>query len=197
MKNRREIFGGLGNWMFQSAYIYSQWRKGYIPDLYVQDESHFRDFAEEIKALHKANIEPVDMVSLHIRRGDYVDNPFYVDLTQTDYYQKAVESFPEETEFLVFCADRQEGSDDEADRAWCAHFVEENLPKRKYWFHVGEDEIDDFNTMAGCTSHILANSTFSWWAAYVGGGKTVYPRNWYADGVERTKFTPQDNWTAL
>lgn len=197
MKSRREIFGGLGNWMFQSAYIYAQWRRGELPDIYVQDESYFKDYADEIKALHKANVEPIDMVSLHIRRGDYVNNPFYVDLTETDYYQKAIEQFPEETEFLVFCADRQEGSDDEKDRKWCAKWIDENLPKRKYFFHVGADEIDDFNTMTGCKGHILANSSFSWWAAYVSGNKTVYPLKWYTDGVERTKFTPQDNWTGL
>ena len=45
--------------------------------------------------------------------------------------------------------------------------------------------------MAGCKGHIIANSSFSWWAAYIAPqeGKVVAPSalNWHPDGVERTK----------
>ena len=198
MTNRRETFGGLGNWLFQSAYLYAQMRKGEIPDIYVQDEKYFKDYAEEIKALHKAGIEPIDMVSLHIRRGDYVGNPFYTDLTETDYYQKALAEFPEET-FLVFCADRQPKSDDQSDRKWVQKWLNEEFPDRKFQFFDGKDEVEDFNAQAGCKGHVTANSSFSFWSAFVGGGETVYPSldKWYADGLERTKFEPQDNWKAI
>lgn len=188
----REIFGGLGNHLFQYAYIYAQARSGKIPDIYVQNEMHFKEYKEEIRNIFGQDRKETDMVSLHVRRGDYINNPFYVDLTKTDYYEDAIKMFPNE-KFLVFCADRQAGSDDTADMQWCKDHFKGN----RFEFYQGTDEIDDFNTMSGCKSHIIANSSFSWWAAYVSGNTTVYPADWYADGEERTKFTPGHNWTRI
>jgi hypothetical protein len=166
-----KLTGRLGNQMFQFAYIYAQMKRGAIPDTYLQDELFFKDFSADIKALYGQNIHPINQVSIHVRRGDYVGNPFYVNLTETNYYEKAMDQFPG-ADFLVF-------SDD---ITWC---------KEQALFDGCEfaenDEITDFNLMAGCCGHIIANSSFSWWAAYVGSGKTVAPRAWYSDGIERTK----------
>lgn len=196
MQARRELFGGFGNSLFQYAYLYSQYRKGEISDIYVQDEKHFEPYKEEIRTLFGANIEPIDMVSLHIRRGDYVGNDFYTDLTETDYYEKALAKFPQET-FLVFCADRQLKSDDKSDREWVKEWLNKNFPDRKFQFFDGKDEIEDFNAQAGCKGHITANSSFSWWSAYVGGGKTVTPEagKWFADNIQRISIP--DTWTQL
>lgn len=187
----RKIWGGLGNEMFQHAYIYSQMKKGDIPDIYLQDEKYFKDYKEDIKKIYGNKIHPkgIDMISLHIRRGDYVNNPFYVDLTKTDYYDKAIAEFPDE-KFLVFCADRQEGSDDEADRKWCLEY----LSKKgiDFVFGEGKTEIDDMNLMASCKGHIMANSSFSWWASYLGGGKVVAPLQWFTDGISR--ITLLEEW---
>lgn len=179
MKNIRKLFGGLGNSMFQYAYLYAQVKQGKIPDIYVQDLKYFYDCRDDIKKLYGDGIHGggyVDMISLHIRRGDYINNDFYVDLTKTNYYDKAIAEFPNE-KFLVFCADRQEGSDDEADRKWCEEF----LSKKgiDFEFGIGKTEIDDMNLMASCKGHIMANSSFSWWASFLGGGKTVAPKKWF------------------
>lgn len=196
MVTRREIFGGFGNSLFQYAYLYAQFRKGEIPDLYVQDEKYFEPYKEEIKLLFQAGVEPIDMVSLHIRRGDYVGNSFYVDLTETDYYQRALDEFPEET-FLVFCADRQPKSDDKTDMEWVKEYLLNNFPSRKFQFFQGKDEVEDFNAQAGCRSHITANSSFSWMSAYVGGGKVVTPSidKWFTDGVARISLP--DSWLKI
>ena len=178
MKNLRTHFGGLGNRLFQLAYIYKLARSGTISDIYLQDPSFFEPYGNEIRTILAEGIEKTDMVSLHIRRGDYVGNPFYVDLNETDYYDEAIEQFPKDTRFLVFCADRQQGSDDESDMEWCM----KRFPGKNFEFYEGKDEIADFNAQAGCKAHIIANSSFSWWTAYVGGGKTVAPGKWYADG---------------
>lgn len=190
MVERRQIFGGLGNALFQYAYIYAQFRKGLIQDIYVQDEANFRDYKDEIRTLFGGNIEPIDMVSLHVRRGDYLNNPFYVNLTETDYYERAMELFPN-AKFLVFCADRQSGSDDSADMKWCTEYFQ----GKQFEFYQGTNEIDDFNKMAGCKGHIGANSSFSWWAAYVSGHKAVFPKQWFSDGVQRIS-TP-DNFITI
>ncbi len=196
MRKIRDLFGGLGNQMFQHAYIVNDVKKGKIPDMYLQDEKYFEESKEDIKRMYGADIGSCDMVSLHIRRGDYIDNPFYVDLSLTDYYQKAIDLFPGET-FLVFCADRQKGSDDEADMEWSKRFCE-GLNTRgdsEFRFYQGLNEIDDLNKMASCKSHIMANSSFSWWAAYLGGGFTVAPMKWFTDGVERIKLL--DAWKKI
>jgi len=43
------------------------------------------------------------------------------------------------------------------------------------------------NIMASCKGVITANSSFSWWGAYLSKGKVIAPLAWYSDGVERTK----------
>ncbi len=179
--------GGLGNNLFQYAYLYAQVREGKIPDIYLQDEKYFEKYKHEILTLLRTDIVDCDYVSLHIRRGDYVNNPFYVDLTQTDYYAKAIIKFQEEdpnVKFLVFCADRQ-GGDDKADMEWCKDYLLKplGLLEKYFEFHQGKDEIEDFNRMAGCKSHVMANSSFSWWASYVGGGRTIAPSQWFANGT--------------
>lgn len=178
MINTRKYFGGFGNSLFQYAYIYAKARKGEIPDIYLQNPAFFEPYGEEIRVMFGEGVEPIDMVSLHVRRGDYIGNPFYIDLNETDYYDEAMDKFPDDTKFLVFCADRQKGSDDKSDLEWC----KERFQGDQFEFWQGANEIEDFNAQAGCKGHIIANSSFSWWAAYVGGGKTVCPSRWYGDG---------------
>lgn len=189
----RDIFGGLGNRMFQQAYIYAQARRGEIPDIYIQDEKYFSPYQEEIKALYAQGIDKSDYISLHVRRGDYINNAFYINLQETDYYEKSVALFPGE-KFLVFCADRQKGSDDKADMEWC----KERFQGPQFEFFQGKDELEDFNKMAGCKGHILANSSFSYWAAYVSGNRTVYPSVWFNSSNMGGIPPPVDkNWTMI
>lgn len=190
MVNPRVHFGGLGNRLFQMAYIYAQAREGTTPDIYLQDEKYFKKYGNEIRAIYGQGLTPVDMVSVHIRRGDYVNNPFYTNLQDTDYYEKALAEFPNE-KFLVFCADRQEGSDDEADMEWC----KQQFQGKDFKFFRGENEIEDFNQMASCKAHIGANSSFSWWAAYVSGNPAIFPSKWFTDGKQRISLV--DSWKII
>lgn len=166
------LTGRLGNKMFQYAYLYSQARKGEIPDVYVQDEEYFVEYRDEIKAMFSQDIpDETDMVAIHVRRGDYVNNPFYVNLMDTDYYDKAMQIFPDE-KFIVFSDDIE----------WCK--------KQDLFdgcaFSERNDEITDMNLMASCKGVITANSSFSWWAGYLSNGIVVAPLEWYTDGFERT-----------
>lgn len=168
------LSGRLGNQMFRHAYIYAQMRKGLIPDEYVQDEEYFKDYAREIKQIFGSGIGKIDQVAIHVRRGDYVNNPFYVDLMKTGYYEKAMDEFPDAS-FLVFSDDIE----------WCK---KQNIFS-KCDFVEGNSELEDLNLMASCIGHIIANSSFSWWGAYLcpHNGKVIAPKLWYSDGVERTK----------
>lgn len=169
-----KISGRLGNQMFQIAYIYAQMKRGETPDIYLQEPKYFDEYRSDIRRLYGDGIVKKDYVGIHVRRGDYIDNPFYVDLTKTDYYQKAMAMFPD-CRFIVF-------SDD---IAWC----KANPIFKDCEFSEGKSEVEDMNSMAGCKGIIMANSSFSWWAAYLSDAKVIAPsiKNlWYTDKIIRT-----------
>lgn len=186
------IFGRLGNSMFQYAFLYA-YAKDHDLDFYFQDEYFFKDHAEAIRTLYSSDIPPqTNKVAIHVRRAGnpinpnepaYSDNPFYVNLSNTDYYERAIAEFPKGTEFLVF-------SDD---KIWCedkwGHLA-------NFEIHYGS-EIEDLNKMASCKGHIIANSSFSWWGAWLSPytKKVIAPKDWYADGVQRT-ICP-DDWKLI
>ncbi len=195
MKSVRETMGGLGNLMFKEAFLYGQVAKGIIPDQYVQDFKYFENCKEQIRQIYQQGVHPRrEMIALHIRRGDYVNNSFYVDLTRTSYYEEAIALFPNE-KFLVFCADRQPISDDISDREWVANWC--GIKGIDFEFWNGKDEIEDMNAMASCKGHIMANSTFSTWAAFINPNqdkKIIAPMAYYTDGIERTVLPKNEGW---
>lgn len=173
-----QLTGRLGNQMFQFAYLLAEVYKGNIPDVYVQDERYFELITEDIKAVYRQGIgQPLPYVSIHVRRGDYVNNAYYVDLFKDGYYQKAMAEFPDAT-FLVF-------SDD---IPWC----EQQEVFKGCQFSKGHGEVADMNLMAACSGHIIANSSFSWWAAYLSGNKTIAPLKWFTE-EDKTMMLP-DLW---
>jgi len=201
-----KITGRLGNQMFEFAALYA-FTQDLGVDYYVQDEKWFKKYEQDIKKLFGTGIGYTDKVSIHVRRGDYVDNKFYVDLSlpnyhhkhvdlskkQTDYdlggsyelpsyYELAMAEFPGE-KFLVFSDDIE----------WCK---QQPIFKDCEFYHGSE--VDDLNKMASCKHNIIANSSFSWWAAYLNPNPNkivIAPKAWYADGVERTTC-PKD-WVRL
>lgn len=180
-----KLMGRTGNKMFQFAYIYAQMKHEQIPDVYVQSPEYFEDFEEDILLMYRQGIpERINKVAIHMRRTDYVRNPFYVDLSQTEYYEKAIAMFPGAT-FLIFSDDIE----------WC----EKYFKGKQFEFCEEENVIDAMNIMASCRGHIIANSSFSWWGAYISpySEKIVAPsnRHWYIDQIERTKCPK--NWIRI
>lgn len=174
-----KLMGRLGNKMFMLAYIYSKMLDGEIPDIYVQDYTLFSKHRDRIADMFRSGVRVVDVtpcVAIHVRRGDYVGNSFYVDLMKTDYYERAMAEFPG-AKFMVFSDDIE----------YC-----KGNPLFFGCDFYHEDEIKDMNKMMSCMGHIIANSSFSWWAAYLSPftKKVIAPLAWYSDGVERTKIPP-------
>lgn len=191
----RQSIGGLGNLMFKQAYLYSQMRDQVIPDIYLQDEKYFEKYKDEIKQMYGGGVTYLDKVSIHVRRGDYFDKgDFYVDLCKTDYYHKAVAMFPNES-FIVFCRDRQNLDRDIDDRAYVKDFMDDL--GINYTIADEETDVQEMNMMSSSKGMIMANSTFSWWAAYLNphNPKIVCPKQWFGDGVERCKLL--DNWIKI
>ena len=186
------ISGRLGNKMFQIAYLYAQMQDGVIPDIFVQDPKYFEKHEPAIKQLFGEGIGYLGQVGVHVRRGKnpidpkepaYSENPFYVNLSTTDYYQRAMAMFPGQ-DFLIFSDDPE----------WCMeHFKGDNIQVMDK-----RDEIEDLNLFASTKHQIIANSSWSWWGAYLcpnEGHTVVAPKQWYADGVERTKLPKE--WTRI
>jgi len=188
------IFGRLGNSMFQYAFLYSYARKLNI-DFYFQDLAFFEDHADEIRQLYSQGIpEMTNKIAVHVRRAGnpinlkepkYCDNPFHFNLSETSYYEKGMSLFPDD-EFLVFSDDPE----------WCLEKFKDN-PSVKV-MDKG-DEIADMNLFASCKGIIGANSSWSWWGAFLApyATKIVFPskEHWFSDGVERT-VCPQ-TWIRL
>jgi hypothetical protein len=178
------IFGRLGNSMFQYAALYKL-AKDNNSDFYFQDPKWFEGCEDEIKKLFGEGIGYLPYVGVHLRVGgnpinpnepNYIDNPYYVPLAKTGYYIDAINLFPDR-KFLVF-------SDDQ-------NFAKSYFEGGKFAFDESETDLDSFNKFASCDSHIIANSSWSWWGAWLSphfSKKVVAPstEHWYNDGKERT-----------
>ena len=107
--------------------------------------------------------------SVHVRRADYLSNPHYADLCGSGYYEAALASLPAATRFFVF-------SDD---LAWCrAHFG-----GGRFEYVEGLDEVGSMALMSACRAHVIANSSFSWWGAWLdphADRRVVAPARWFA-----------------
>ncbi len=110
-----------------------------------------------------------DTVFIHVRRGDYLNNPDYHYIQDETYYKVAIKHFPSETKFKIF------SNDDECEK-WC---------KKQEYFKDFEyvDEKDEIKTLAmmiGCKGGaIISNSTFSLMAVLIGNQqKVIIPKRW-------------------
>lgn len=130
---------------------------------YVSDE-----FLERIRI---PSSPPLNGAFLHIRGGDYVNNPFHDVGLYARYYTSAVQEFPAGTHFYVFTNDIQ--------YAKC-HRVLDDISCTI----VEADEISSLSQMAACTlGGICANSSFSWWGAFLNRNRTiVMPNKWFNGG---------------
>lgn len=199
MKAARNIVGGLGNLMFIKSYLIAQCMEGEIPDTYVQQFSRWSKYKDVIRSTLMEGIVPgsINKVSLHIRRGDYLQHSnIYVDLTTTDYYQRAVAEFPTGS-FLVFCKDNQGWEQDKKDRQWCRDFLDTFIPGRYALVSKDNLEHEDMNLMASCKAHIGANSSFSWWACFLGGGKCIMPKQWFLKNMRAQAVEMLPEWKLL
>ena len=136
-------------------------------------------------------------VSLHVRRGDYVSNPTIAGVhgtTALDYYARAAELVAERAggDPLVFVF-----SDDPA---WAAANLKLGLRLRIVDHNGSDRAAEDLRLMAACRHHILANSSFSWWGAWLNPSAdkiVVAPRPWFRDpSLDDSTIVP-DRWIRL
>ena len=166
---------------------------------YFQSPKHFDHIKESIVKLFSpsedtnfyiaekyGNLD--DFVSLHVRRGDYTKLSEHHHNLDIKYYLNAIDYFQGHN-FMVFSDDIE----------WCKkHF--DFSPSSV--FVEGEEDFIDLHIMSKCKHNVIANSTFSWWAAYLNPNpnKTViYPDKWF--GPKNSQFSTRDlfpnDWVCL
>ncbi len=171
---------------------------------YWQCERYFADCAETLRSEFAPRAEPpaeslrllreneeCEAVSVHLRRGDYLTEPGF-QVCGLEYYRRAAESIATAVRaprYYVF-------SDDPA-------WTKENLALQPAVFvsHNGEGRPEeDLRLMRRCKHHIIANSTFSWWGAWLcehAGKVVVAPRRWFADPERDSSDIVPASWTCL
>ncbi len=177
---------------------------------YWQTELYFRDHADLVRAHLQVVTPPTDEnrqvmdeqdscypVSLHVRRGDYVSNPKFNATHGTcdlDYYRRAADLIVERTRcepvFFAFS--------DEPD--WVRENLKLPYPMRIVSHNGPEHNYEDIRLMSRCRHHIIANSSFSWWGAWLNPDPdkiVIAPRRWFADpGMQKHDLVPE-GWITL
>jgi len=155
-------------------------------DGYFQSDKYFKHCRSEIlnilqfrpEILGRAQsllpqIEGKELVSIHIRRGDYTTPNQYHPLLGEDYINNALEYFKDSKYHFVVFSD---------DIKWCQS-IWENNPNFTI-FESGSQYVD-FCAMSLCDHNIITNSSFSWWAAYLSkieNRKVIAPQKWFGPG---------------
>ena len=178
-------------------------------DGYWQSEKYFTSIAKPLRedfslleGADEANqemlerITQVNAVSLHVRRGDYVTNPHtasYHGLCSLDYYREAVAHIAAKVadpHFFVFSDDPE----------WVAENLRLDHPMTHVDINTPDKGVWDMMLMKACRHHVIANSSFSWWGAWLNsaeGKVVVAPRRWFNDASVNTNDLLPENWVRL
>jgi hypothetical protein len=160
---------------------------------YFQSEKYFMNYKTEILKLFEINdttknyllekygvIINQDTCSIHIRRGDYLGLPTHHPTQSIDYYKNAIQIVGEKKHFLVFSDDIE----------WCKENF--NFLNNKTFISDNKD-YEDLYLMSLCKNNIIANSTFSWWGAWLNKNenkKVIIPSKWF--GVYNSHLNTND-----
>ena len=187
---RPEVLNGPDN-----AYLIGYWQcERYFEDIRALILAEFIP----VQSPDEANIETGRKIarqmsiSLHVRRGDYVNNKFHSFLG-LDYYRVAVTEMSRKIErphFFVF-SDDPEWCRQNLDIGFPRTFVAHNPGPRAYW---------DIMLMSQCQHNIIANSSFSWWGAWLNRNPhkiVIAPKRWFGDPAVDTSDRVPNDWSRL
>ena len=168
-------------------------------DGYYQNEKYFNQYREDILNLYKIDSLTENYLnekyqtllfentcSIHVRRGNYVDRQHFHPLQTIEYYKQSISIIGEETLFLIFSDDIE----------WCKTNLD--FIKNKI-FISGNLDYQDLYLMSMCNHNIIANSSFSWWGAWLNQNKNkkvTYPSFWFNNGPDSGEIGGE-NWIKI
>ncbi len=178
-------------------------------DGYWQSEKYFSSIAKQLRSELRIKEEPTGKnremieqmrqegaISVHVRRGDYVTekrtNEFH-GTTSIEYYQAAARHIMRRTQNPVIYVFSDDLAWAEANLHFPARtvYVSHNSPEQGY---------EDLRLMTHCRHHIIANSSFSWWGAWLGehdGQIVVAPQKWFNDPAKDSSDLVPERWIRI
>ena len=140
---------------------------------FLRFDAGHRGFSEAmLRSYRRRHGRPV--VSVHVRRGDYANPGFedvWGDLARDGYYQKAVRAIGDDVVYVVFSDDVE----------WCRRSLALGASHVEF---AEFDQCGELCMMTGCDVNIVANSSFSWWGAYLNPTSDVYaPSRWFGPAM--------------
>jgi len=176
---------------------------------YWQTEKYFRDVSKQIRddlqfvsspdeknAALLEQIQSCNAVSVHFRRGDYVSETHtaaYHGTPSMDYYRRAVSMIMArvpDAHLFVFSDEPQ----------WVKDHFKPDAPLRVVDTNCADAPAADLRLMAACRHHILANSSFSWWGAWLNpraDKMVVAPKRWFHEAKSNTIDLLPDGWLTI
>ncbi|AEF53553.1 alpha-1,2-fucosyltransferase [Marinomonas posidonica] len=140
------------------------------------------------------DIQSGHSISIHVRRGDYLTNLKAKAIhghCSLDYYLKAIEFLQEkigESRLFIFSDDPEWVSENIATRFSDVSVIQHNR---------GVKSFNDMRLMSMCDHHIIANSSFSWWGAWLNPSqnkKIIAPKNWFVTDKMNTIDLIPSSW---
>ena len=160
-------------------------------DGYWQHEEYFLDYREEMLRTYtfpafedERNRETARLIAnknscaIHIRRGDYVRDKLFRDICDLDYYQTAILRMKGAAIPDLFCVFSDDAS-------WCREHISPLLGQTEAIYvdwNTDGNSFHDMHLMSLCRHQIIANSSFSWWGAWLNTNKekvVIAPRKWW------------------
>lgn len=181
LKTKNGIFEGY----FQVAQYYDDIREILLKDFVPRNNPGSRN-KKMINLIRKTN-----SVSIHIRRGDYVNLQHFHGLCGLDYYRKSIDFITKNIKnpyLFIFSDDMQ----------WVKKNLKTDAPCEYIDFNNGSDSAWDMWLMANCKHNIIANSSFSWWGAWLNQNPNkivIAPKQWFSNG-SKTDIVPV-NWKRI
>lgn len=161
----------------------------------IREDFRFRLPLEGENAELAARLSQTQAVSLHVRRGDYASNSATTavhGLCSPTYYHDALrivrQQIPD-AHLYIF-------SDD---IGWVRKNIKIELPSVYVEHNQGKDSFNDMMLMSLCRHHITANSSFSWWGAWLNSSSSklvIAPKKWFADDKSTADLIPHQ-WMRL
>lgn len=168
---------------------------------YWQSEKYFCSIRSEILSSFKFPnlgeksqkmldmIQSTNSIAMHIRRGDYILAKIYENLGESKYYENAMNYFENRFENITYFI----FSDD---LTWCKNNLRSNKRAIFVDCNKGRDSFFDMKLMSHCKHNIIANSSFSWWGAWLNDNPNkivLAPHKWFTrmSGYDDTNIVPE------
>jgi Glycosyl transferase family 11 len=170
-------FEQLSGTVYLKGYFQS-WRYFAPIGAKIREVFDLRKAISEVGRVHATAAQAAGQraVAVHVRRGDYTEHQARFTLLHKDYYERAIRLTAravDRPQFFVVSDDLSAARELFAERPDTV-------------FVAGGTAFDDMHLIASCQHHIIANSSFSWWGAYLSrheGGLTIAPRAWFSRDV--------------